>query len=485
MYISKITLENFKGFNGSYQIEFKRGVNFLVGNNNSGKSSVLESVDFVKNGLGSNSLNDVKTVGSNDVTVSIELRGDIKEAIKSNVALKKLDDFVQSDKDGEFLTMRRSSKVEEITQSGKNVTLDIKKLTFYHPSNKQFENPAGKDTTFSSLFEAQFVWADTNPDDVSDFGSTKICGRLLAAAIGDFKSTPQWEAFSDAHRGVFGEAEGSVGSKVKPLKNRIEQILADQYGEAKVDFNFSLPEPSSFIKSGNVRIDDGVDTDAKRKGTGMQRALALALIQAYADSITSVPDEELKKRPLLFFIDEPETFLHPIAQDRLLASFEKLSQDSQVFVTTHSPYLLKIFNKDTHTLHIFKKQDGVTVSMSSAELNMFSKSSPTWGEINYTAFGVVSVEFHNELYGFIQAKAISEDKDNYNIDNFEKYLKSNGCSTVKKWIEIKKGGSEKEHPEATLQTYVRNYIHHPENDKNDPYSPEELSQSIKAMIALL
>lgn len=51
--------------------------------------------------------------------------------------------------------------------------------------------------------------------------------------------------------------------------------------------------------------------------------------------------------------------------------------------------------------------------------DLFGTSSPTWGEINYYAFGVISVEFHNELYGFVQAKAILEDEKNYYEDDFE------------------------------------------------------------------
>ena len=62
------------------------------------------------------------------------------------------------------------------------------------------------------------------------------------------------------------------------------------------------------------------------------------------------------------------------------------------------------------------------------ELNLFGVSSPTIGEINYTAFGVNSVEFHNELYGFIQAKAIDENENNYNEREFEQWLVGRGLT---------------------------------------------------------
>lgn len=47
MYISKIKLYNFKGFKGEHEILFDKGINFFVGDNNCGKSSVFEAIDFI------------------------------------------------------------------------------------------------------------------------------------------------------------------------------------------------------------------------------------------------------------------------------------------------------------------------------------------------------------------------------------------------------------------------------------------------------
>ena len=40
MYIKKLSMKNFKSFRDQ-QIEFSHGINYLVGNNNSGKSTVI------------------------------------------------------------------------------------------------------------------------------------------------------------------------------------------------------------------------------------------------------------------------------------------------------------------------------------------------------------------------------------------------------------------------------------------------------------
>jgi len=223
-----------------------------------------------------------------------------------------------------------------------------------------------------ALYETQFIWADTNPDDISDFGSTKICGRLLMSAAQDFYQSPQWKNFTDVHKNTFTKGKDSLSAKVKPLEASLQKIISEQYGDTTVKFDFSLPDVASFTKSGTIKlVDNEVETNSSEKGTGMQRALALALIQVYADTITRVAEDDKKAKPLLFFIDEPETFLHPKAQDKLIVALEIISGSSQIFLTTHSPYLLKKYNSRNHSLHIFSKTKLGNKEEPSLELTLF------------------------------------------------------------------------------------------------------------------
>jgi len=106
-------------------------------------------------------------------------------------------------------------------------------------------------------------------------------------------------------------------------------------------------------------------------------------------------------------------------------------------------------------------------------------------EINYLAFELPTVEFHNELYGFIQAKAIDKDENNYFENRFDSYLQSKGFKHhVKPWVKLKIDGTT-EKLDRTTQTYIRNFIHHPENTHNKKYSDEDLKKSIEKMINLL
>ena len=53
--------------------------------------------------------------------------------------------------------------------------------------------------------------------------------------------------------------------------------------------------------------------------------------------------------------------------------------------------------------------------------------SPSLNEVNYLAFGDISEEYHNELYGYLQAKAIDEDSENEKEK--KKMVMISGCKT--------------------------------------------------------
>lgn len=484
MYISKIKLHNFKGYKGDHEINFDKGVNFFVGDNNCGKSSVFEAIDFIRTKKNRDEvITKTELEGEDFVSIEIEFVGDDLESLVQTEALKKYQSYLIDSNGVKSLRVMRSSEENEITQDKKTKKLSIGNVRIFNPTTNQFENPTGVDNTITALFDAQFVWADTNSGDISDFSKTKICGKIINVITKDFVKSPTWEKFRESHKEAFGDGKDSIATTLKPVETKLASIISEQYGETEVKFKFSLPEIESFFKTGNIDLSEsGIETKSEEKGTGMQRALALALIQVYAD--ISATNGEGTSKPILFFIDEPETFLHPQAQNKLLDALEKISSKSQIFIITHSPYLLKKYKKDTHSMNVFSKDKGLNKVEPGKDFDLFGISSPTWGEINYYAFGVLTVEFHNELYGFVQAKAIVEDEKNYSEVEFEKYLISIGFTQDQTYIRLKKDGSTVTEA-RTLPTRIRNIIHHPENTNNTMFSQDELKTSTESLIKLL
>lgn len=93
------------------------------------------------------------------------------------------------------------------------------------------------------------------------------------------------------------------------------------------------------------------------------------------------------------------------------------------------------------------------------------------------------MEFHNELYGFIQAKAIDEAEDNYSEKKFEQWLVNKGLIQNKNYNRLLKSGETRQELK-TLPTFIRNIIHHPEN-QNNSYTAEELKESTDLLLNIL
>lgn len=51
MHISKIHIENLKIFKDSFKLTLNKGINILVGDNESGKSTIIEAIHLALTGL--------------------------------------------------------------------------------------------------------------------------------------------------------------------------------------------------------------------------------------------------------------------------------------------------------------------------------------------------------------------------------------------------------------------------------------------------
>ena len=77
-------------------------------------------------------------------------------------------------------------------------------------------------------------------------------------------------------------------------------------------------------------------------------------------------------------------------------------QLSQAFITTHSEYVIKDAYEAKDLIIILKRnENGKIEAISSLKLDLFP-SSPTYNEIKYSAFDLITPDFHSELFDFLQ-----------------------------------------------------------------------------------
>lgn len=92
-------------------------------------------------------------------------------------------------------------------------------------------------------------------------------------------------------------------------------------------------------------------------------------------------------------------------------------------------------------------------------------------EINFTSFGEVTEEYHDELYSYLYSNKTDE------VRWIEEYI--NGKPTVNYIRELQNGSTKEE--QKTLTEKIRHQIHHPENCHNAPYTEADIRQSIEDM----
>ena len=475
MYFKSLTITNFKSFEGEQQITFSKGINYIVGDNNCGKSTIVHALRYLIENVGEQSSLQNKST-TEDLSVEAIFAGQDLINIVQSEKYKRLAKYLNNNHEEPYFRVRRSPKKESITQGRKTATLDGKKITFWNPETQQFENPTGIDALFRSLVDLVQLLADTTTSDIVDFGATKPLGKLIAAVSQQFQETERWTAFQKAHTEAFSDGEDSLSSLTADMSSQIQQLVQKQYGHAEVRLDFTLPDATTFIKGGQLLVTDGnYETPLCDKGTGMQRAVTLALIQVYSN----MQHKTKEHAPLTLLLDEPETWLHPRAQIQLGEALARISEDEQLFLITHSPYMLRSYSPTKHRLLIFSREDNVPSIQYSDELGLLANQEPSLGEITYFAFGIPTVEFHDELWGEIQV--ISKRKSERKLNTY--LHDTHRLPYAKKWDRDDKPNDAPE--DATLPYYIRNSIHHPENRLNDPYTDEELAESTESLIAVL
>lgn len=454
MKIAKLSIENFKKFKNKFEFYFANQ-NFLVGENNTGKTSVIDAINYLLNGPDKDKkYKCLSCIDTDYIVVEAEIFGDF-----SNVDAK-YQDYILTDTSGNFyMKIKRSDEITTITQSNKTIKLDDSKIQCWNNTTNQFENPAGKDTTFN-VIDVVSIYANDHVDDIVSFDSTKILGKLIKSSIGDFFDTEHYKNFKEQHNTVFNTGPDSLKSRLNTLANDISQILKEQWGDLELGFKFELTDNSSHLKKGSLLVkEDGIEHELEDKGSGLQRSVMLSMIQALSKVYSSNTESNI-----ILCIDEPELNLHPKAQEKLAKALSKLSDNIQVIVSTHSPYTLKSFKRDSDIVYVFK--NGLIANPEKLIKLSILPFGPTLAEIQYFAYNLTPNDLHNELYGYLESE------------------NALGFSNTKTWIRENRDGTTL-NESVSLQKYIRHTIHHPENIRNAAFSDTEMSQSIQEMITVV
>ncbi len=191
------------------------------------------------------------------------------------------------------------------------------------------------------------------------------------------------------------QIETNVKADLENEFNKITQLMQKNVPDLErinTDVNCNWKNLVKFDLSLKFKS-EAFDIPISHKGTGFKRLLMVAYFEYLA--------QKQNKRNQIFGIEEPETYLHPELQLDLLSSIIAISEDSQFFLTTHSPIFAGA--TDDSNIVIVKKTNHLSEYQHSGNtndiLNMAIKElgiRPNYNLLNDNYRKVVFVEGSND-----------------------------------------------------------------------------------------
>lgn len=501
MYLHSLRLKNFKGFRGeSDEICFHgpngepgSGLNILVGENNAGKSTVLQAISFLRDhtfqkkdptsiapNAAAKEMNDAETVQDGCAVIG-EFAENSSAAMLATI--------------GAFINSNNQNAVKDVLISNTHVRCRRpwqdekarKKLSFLKAGegfDAEGSNPTGLDVFLKSTLDILAFWADDNAEDKTSYGTNKPCLKLLEDIVDKAEGTEEYKDLQKAFDGVFGNPSSALRRDIAGVEKSISSQFQAFFGAGRLHFDFPQPSVEQFVKALTLIIDLNYSLALAEHGHGVQRIAALAVLTAWA-AVQSKNNDKDKQKPYIFLLDEPEICLHPRGQEKLLKALLEISRHYQIFVTTHSPIFLHSPDIRNANLLLCRMRNGTTVVRPQTEFASTFDYSPTWGEISWFAYNMPTIEFHNELFSLLQELYGQNSISAVDSRIQQSFREMHEQPALYTWIRKTKQGDVAE-PNRTLAYCVRNAIHHPENHSmGKDFVEKNLEESINDMLRVI
>ncbi len=394
MKIKKIIISNWRSIK-ELEIDFEDMMVF-IGQNNHGKSNILSSILFFFGEIKHQDLDfnhgaqelyvealftdlddDDKSTFKKYLTSTDEIRVRKTAYIGGNFDYKgyienPVEEFLQEQNAGSYTKREIAASLPlhpYIPDAGRILKQNIIDAQKDYIKNNDVEfNYELEQTNFLGLKSvAKGIFGDVYfipaiKDATEDFTTKEASafGKLYSSVINSMsESNDDWRETKGKLSTLFGmlnkvDANGNANENRPQELTVFEEELGKEliHWGAEIDVEVIPPNIDDVFRANTqVWVNDGVRTDIRRKGHGLQRALTFALINVVSDQLKRLraqdADDEAKGRSAsnstYFILEEPELYLHPQAQRALFDSLVSLSESkNQVLLCTHASALIDV-----------------------------------------------------------------------------------------------------------------------------------------------
>lgn len=381
MNICKLRVKNYKSFLDSGDIDIDSKLFSLIGQNNTGKSTIMDAIQCVFpsskktiTGLDfhkgesceinielwfsevtedyleekfykekvikqSETLNRLKRENKENITE------EIKEEIEKEE--KKIDDFKRENynkilekyniKDDNFY-------IKLVATKGKNVS-----RKFFIDDEKEIsENDLRK-----LLPQLKVIPAIRDPKNESTAGTNSYLKELIQMLDDETKTNIEIDgkfiSYKELNRVIADETKNRCKSIGDNITNFYNQAIGSKEYEVIIDSDVNISKGTTFTTK--IRdINTGIESDILNCGTGYQSMIILSILETYVKI-------SQKNNSYILLIEEPEVYLHPKLQRKMIDTLVEMSQTNQIIFTSHSPITVSKLSKQQ--IKLVRKENGV------------------------------------------------------------------------------------------------------------------------------
>lgn len=483
MKLTKVEIENYKSIKREVinlkAVEDGFCYGFL-GINGSGKSNLLKAINLKDDKGPFNYNNDVNSESKIEkvpisVVYTYTLNGNDADLFRQKLEKEGLEKSVTGKikiKEVKIQTTISSSSVkkDDVIFSVEN---DLVRGYFYNGSQVVKQEPAKKEGESQEAKEL----------DIKQYLTAKFSQYILDQAhkIIFWKSEDRYLIMNSINLNTFASDPSNIsiplrncfglcGKKENQIQSLVTEIISDNIKARETEeelgkevtkhINTMWPghkiEVSFRINGANivflVRDIGGKYNTVNDRSDGFRQFVSFLLTVSAEKTVGTLENK-------ILLLDEPETHLHPTAQENIRDNLIEIAKDHNnvVFFASHSNYMIDKANLDRY-FQVTK--DGKRVK--ETKIKKFESKNTSYSEINYIVFDIPTNDYHNELYGYLED--VLPDK----LDLIPKNESWNNEKTNKK-------------EKVSLAKYIRNSIHHPENTSNKKVDPDMLIKSIKIL----
>ena len=331
IYIKSVHIENYKCFE-ELDIDFNKNVNIIVGNNEAGKSTILESINLCLSGVINNRYlkNELNEYFFNTKVVKEFLSEPNLPPPKFLIEVYLDSDDAETNKDLEILKGSMNSRKENSAGIKLEVCFDDK---------YQKEYSIYKQTSDKKSFPVEYykvVWNSFSQIEIS-IRSIPLKSNVIDASGTKYKNGSDYYISKIISNQLTPEDSIELTQAIRELKEKFNDEAAlkkindkiaecDKISKKQVSVSVNTTEINAWENLLNTYIDDIPFTQiGQGEKSIIKTNLALSTLKENIDNVV--------------LIEEPENHLSHTNLNGLLKTIEENNSNRQVIVTTHSSFV--------------------------------------------------------------------------------------------------------------------------------------------------